>query len=71
MARVIAITDEAGKLLGAVRTNPIKTDQGTLRFVQTKHAKHIQQYHELDVSDQLLTGSVDDLHDELQSKVRG
>jgi len=52
MPRLTVITDRAGNVVGAVRSDPVQTDDGELRFYAPKSDKHT--YQEVEVADYLL-----------------
>lgn len=68
MPKLTVITDASGMVIGTVRSDPIQTSDGTLQFrapVTDKHA-----YHEIDVTDELLTLAADQLHAEVANRIR-
>lgn len=52
MAKLVVITDLEDRVLGSVRADPIKTDQGTLVFQKLEDPN--VKYHDLDVADDVL-----------------
>jgi hypothetical protein len=52
MAKLIVVTDRAGNVVGAVRSDSVQTDDGELRFYAPKSDKH--SYQEIEVADELL-----------------
>jgi hypothetical protein len=67
MARFTVITDENGRLLGAIRSDPIKVGNNTLQFRQ--HPGPKQKYHHFEVDDALLNKPASHLRKELDSKL--
>jgi hypothetical protein len=81
MPKMIVYTDAEGRILGAVRADPIETDRGTIQFqappgetdtatsqFQGRQRADVRP-HELDVPEDLLQGSVEELQKELQTRV--
>ena len=69
MARMTAVTDRAGNVVGAVRSDPVQTDDGELRFYAPKSDKHT--YQEIEVPDELLRADPGQLHVEVARRVAG
>jgi len=82
MPKVIVITDTGGRVLGSVRADPIETESGTLqgenlgfqaRPTGTDRAAGGPaaevQYHEIELSEDLLGSPAEDLHAELARRV--
>jgi hypothetical protein len=81
MPKMIVYTDAEGRIVGAVRADPIETDRGIIQFqaapsmtnsgatqFQSSQRADIRS-HEVDVSDDLLQGSVEELERELQGRI--
>ncbi len=66
MAKITIITDKSGKLLGAVRSDPIKVGDRTLQFHRHPLGNHL--YHEIEVEDALLRGPVERFCEELERR---
>lgn len=65
MAKLTVITDASGKLMGAVRTEPIKTSDGKeLSFRPHPDYKH----HIVEVDDKLLKGPASEISKVLRAK---
>ena len=80
MPKLIVITDAEGRILGSVRADPIETEAGTVQFQVPARADmrpgqaqadaiDEMKYHELEVPEQLLGGSVEELHKELRQRI--
>jgi hypothetical protein len=68
MAKVIAITDTVGELLGVVRADPVKLDNGmTIQSVPLHTPGH--QHHTLEVPDDLLSKLAKDVHHEVRRRL--
>ena len=67
MARMTIITDRDGKLLGAVSTTARAEDGSTLHFMQHPHAE--QNYHEVEVPDDLFQRPVDEVQMTLEAMI--
>jgi hypothetical protein len=83
MPKVIVITDTGGRVLGSVRADQIETESGTLQGVDLGLAPARStgtdraaggpavevQYHEIELSEDLLGSPAEDLHAELARRV--
>jgi hypothetical protein len=73
MAKVLAITDLNGALLGVVRADPIEVGTGlTIQAVPTPMAEHHQRHHIVHVPDHLLGKpgkGVEELHREVSRRL--
>ena len=82
MPKVVVITDSEGRIVGSVRADPIETENGTLQFqmptgksaggtarIQGPQGGELT-YQELDVPDELLDSTPDDLHRELALRIK-
>jgi hypothetical protein len=73
MAKVLAITDLNGALLGVLRADPIEVRPGlTIQAAPTPMAEHHQRHHLIDVPDHLLGKrgkGVEELHREVSRRL--
>lgn len=67
MAKLSVITDANGKLLGAVRSEPVKTQDGRMLQFQP-HPNH--KHHEVEVDEKLLRGPAAELGKFLRSAAK-
>ena len=68
MARLALITNTSGNVLGTLRTDPVHMDGHTLRFRPVE--KEGLKYHELEVEDELLNSTAEELHRDLEARLR-
>jgi len=70
MAKVIAITDVAGALLGVLRADPIDIGNGmTIQTVPIRTSAH--RHHALEVPDDLLGKLAQEVHREVRRRLGG
>jgi len=74
MAKLRVLTDSEGNVLGTVRTDPIETDSGTIQSegrppAESRDVAAID-YRDLEVPDDLLERSPENLHMELRRRVQ-
>ena len=60
MAKLTVVTDRGGNVVGTVRSDPVQTSEGELQFAAPTSDTHA--YQEIEVSDELLSSEVDQLH---------
>lgn len=60
MAKLTVVTDRGGNVVGTVRSDPVQTSEGQLQFAAPTSDTHT--YLEIEVSDELLSSRVDELH---------
>lgn len=60
MAKLTVVTDRGGNVVGTVRSDPVQTDDGEIQFAAPTSDTHT--YQEIEVSDELLSSGVDELH---------
>jgi hypothetical protein len=68
MAKVTVITNREGRVLGSIRTDPVKTDRGIMQFKARTSSE--QKSHDLDIPDELLNQDVENLHRELERRLK-
>lgn len=68
MPNITVITDNNDNVLGTVRSGPVETEQGMLQFRAPVSDKHV--FHEVNVTDQLLSSAPDQLHAEVAKLIR-
>ena len=68
MAKLTVITNREGRVLGSIRTDLVKTDRGTMQFKARTSSE--QKSHDLDVPDELLSKDVENLHRELERRLK-
>jgi hypothetical protein len=61
--KAIVVTDAHGKVLGAHRNVPIKTDKGMITFFPVTN--HRQKSHEVEVDEKFFSRPAAELHNEL------
>jgi hypothetical protein len=80
MAKMIVITNASGNVVGSVRADPVETDIGIIqaqipgRAAPSPAYRQDDQradfiYHEVDVPDELMGGSVENLHTALKQRI--
>ena len=70
MAKVIAITDVGGALLGVLRADPVDTGNGVIiQSVPIRTSAH--RHHILEVPDDLLAKLADEVHREVRRRLSG
>ena len=68
MAKITVVTDARGRVLGSVRSDPIEVDGVTLQFRPVPDSG--VEYREFEVADKLLSGSVEQLHAEIEQRLK-
>jgi hypothetical protein len=68
MARVIAITDSHGELLGVVRGDPVETDNGLLQAFPLERPDEV--HHVLDVPSEILSMPLAERHQAIRVRLR-
>ncbi len=68
MPKLTVVTDREGNVVGTVRSAPVQTDQGELRFSAPKSDTH--SYQEVEVTDELLSSAPDQLHARVAELIR-
>ncbi len=69
MAKMTVITDTEGKVLGALPTDPIQVGNTTIQYQPLPHEGY--SYSEVEVSDDCMRKSSEDVYKELLSKMPG
>ena len=54
------VTNRSGNVVGTVRSDPVQTSEGELQFAAPTSDTHT--YQEIEVSDELLSSGMDELH---------
>ena len=67
MPKVFVITDSEGRILGSVRGDPVETESGTIQFRPHPTA---HKYQEMELTEDLLSGSPEELHREFERRLR-
>jgi hypothetical protein len=81
MPKLIVYVNAAGRVFGAVRGDPIETEDGILQAVvperrtgreglRSQHEQAEVSYHEIEVPENLLASRPEDFHQELERRVK-
>jgi hypothetical protein len=71
MPKLTVITDTQGTVLGTVRSDPIQLEEAEESIQFTPVQSDEYRYHEIEVSDDLMQGSPEQIHAEVASRLGG